>query len=69
MDMIANERSDRYWQAATAAADWLDERLAAIRRHYDNGEISVTEAAEERVQVLEEHIARLRALRREYLTS
>jgi hypothetical protein len=46
----------------------LDERLEAIRRDFENGEISVTEAADERVQVLEEHLASLQSLRREYLS-
>ena len=67
MNSIHEDRTGRYWELASRAADELDERLAAIRRDHDAGEISTIEAADERVQVLEEHLARLRALRREYL--
>jgi hypothetical protein len=44
----------------------LDRRLQAIRDDYDQGDIDEVDAANERVAVLEEHLASIRALRREY---
>lgn len=61
------EQPSRYWQLATEAASNLEERLAAISRDFDAGEISTIDAANERIRILEEHLARLRLLREEYL--
>ena len=44
----------------------LDEALAAIRRHVDSGEISLAEAAHQRIVALEGHIASIRQLRIEH---
>jgi hypothetical protein len=60
-------RASEYWNRAMAAASELELRLTAIRLDYEAGEISVTEAADERVELLERHLRLLRELRRRYL--
>jgi hypothetical protein len=55
-----------YWAQANAELDRLGERLAAIRTDVDGGDITIREAADERVQVLADHLAKLIGLRREY---
>ncbi|MGO8957575.1 MAG: hypothetical protein ACLQFR_09435 [Streptosporangiaceae bacterium] len=62
-----DQRALAYAQHVSDAADRLDEQLASIRRDQDAGDITVREAADERVQVLGEHLDRLRLLRAEYL--
>jgi hypothetical protein len=52
-----------YISEALAADALLDELLGNIRRDVDNNEISLAEAAAERVKVMEEHLATIRELR------
>ena len=63
-----NERSEQYQRLASEAATKLDDQLARIRADLERGAISVREAADERVQVLQDHLDRLRLLREEYLS-
>ena len=56
-----------YNRLVTEAAERLDAQLASVRRDYDAGEITVIEAADERITVMTEHLNRLRLLRQEYL--
>ncbi len=58
-----------YNQLVTEAGDRLDVALADIRASQDSGKLSVRDAADTRVAVLEEHLNRLRLLRDEYLDS
>ncbi len=62
----APDHHDRYSQLVAAEADRLDEQLANVRRDLDAGDITVREAADERVTILTEHLNRLRLLRAEY---
>lgn len=56
-----------YNRLVAEAAERLDAQLASVRRDYDAGEITVIEAADERITVMTEHLNRLRLLRQEYL--
>jgi hypothetical protein len=56
-----------YADEAAAVDQILDECLAEIRRRTDAGDITVREAADERVLALERHIETIRNLRAEYL--
>ena len=67
--MQDNGRIAVYNQLVTEAGERLDGALADIRASQDGGELSVRDAADARVAVLEEHLNRLRLLRDEYLTS
>ncbi len=57
----------RYRELAAAEDERLDGALADIRTGQDSGELTVRQAADARVAVLEEHLNRLRLLRDEYL--
>ena len=61
------DRIREYNSLIAEACERLDERLSFIRGDYDRGEITVREAADERIQVMTEHLTRLRLLREEYL--
>lgn len=63
------ERMATYHQLVGEASDRLDGALADIVRSQDAGELTVREAADNRVAVLEAHLNRLRLLRDEYLGS
>jgi hypothetical protein len=63
-----NDRSEQYQWLASEAAAALDDQLARIRADQERGAISVREAADQRVQALQEHLDRLRLLREEYLS-
>jgi hypothetical protein len=56
-----------YYAALSAAAEDLDEALAAVRAEQDEGRITVAEAACERVGLLERHLDLLKRLRDVYL--
>ncbi len=60
-------RVGRYNDLIAQASDRLDQQLANIRRDQDAGDITVREAADERITVMTEHLNRLRLLREEYL--
>ncbi len=54
-------------QEAEAQDQILRDRLTVIRRQQEAGDITVREAADERVSAMEHHLAATRALRVEYL--
>ena len=56
-----------YITALNGEQDSFDDALAAIRAEQAAGRITVAEAATERVTLLEQHLARLAALRAEHL--
>ena len=56
-----------YWAQVEAEDSRLDAILASIRRRQDEGTITTREAADERVVVLETHLASVRQLRQRYL--
>jgi hypothetical protein len=60
-------RVGRYNDLIAEASARLDTQLANIRRDHDAGDITVIEAADERIIVMTEHLNRLRLLREEYL--
>jgi hypothetical protein len=62
-----NEQHAKYNELAAEAAATLDDQLARIRHDQDEGTITIREAADERVQVMQEHLDRLRLLAAEYL--
>ena len=55
------------YDAMRDADEALDDALAAIRAEQDAGRLSPAEAAAERCELLERHIAECRRLRREHL--
>jgi hypothetical protein len=55
-----------YAQRAAELDLELDERISFIRDDLDRGEITAVEAATERIQVMEEHLEKVRQLRIEY---
>lgn len=61
------DRITQYNDLVAEASARLDVQLANIRRDQEAGEITVREAADERISVLTEHLNRLRLLREEYL--
>ena len=56
-----------YYAAVSDENDAAASALAAIRAEEAEGRITPAEAAAERVTLLEQHLARLAALRTEYL--
>lgn len=60
-------RVDAYNRLAVEASERRDAQLANIRKDQDAGDITVREAADERITVMSEHLNRLRLLRQEYL--
>ena len=56
-----------YFAALDDEQEALDDALAAIRDERDEGRVTPREAAAERVTLLEQHQARLAAIRRQYL--
>jgi hypothetical protein len=56
-----------YYAAVSAAGEKLAQDLAALRRREDAGQVTVVEAARERVRLLEDYLAGLEAIRREHL--
>jgi hypothetical protein len=62
-----NERASEYQRLADEAGDRLEQQLANVRKDTDEGTITVLEAANERVRLLEDHLAAIQLLRDEYL--
>ncbi len=69
MPTISNDpdRVQTYLALVAEATAVLDDQLGRIRADCDRGDISVREAADERITVMTEHLDRLRLLRAEYL--
>jgi hypothetical protein len=61
------ERRSRYYIAAEAEDRRLAERLAAIRSREDTAAITTRQAADERIAVMEQHLAAVRELRERHL--
>ena len=53
---------ETYSQAIAREAAILDRRIADIRRRQDDGELTVRQAADERITAMENHLAALRRL-------
>jgi hypothetical protein len=66
LSTIPPEQPRDYADEAAVHDKQLDDKLAAIRRQTDAGEITLREAADLRVQALELHIAAIRVLRRQF---
>jgi hypothetical protein len=60
------DQAAEYSEALTAAGQKLDGALADLRAAQDAGEITVVEAADQRVLILEIHLADLTRLREQY---
>jgi hypothetical protein len=60
-------RRSRYYIEAEAEDRRLAERLAAIRSREDAGTVATRQAADERIAVMEEHLAAVRELRTRHL--
>ena len=65
-DMIPEP--ERYFHLVEEAGRLLDNQLARIWNDSADGKITIREAADERIQVMTEHLARLRELRDEFLS-
>jgi len=64
---MEQERRSRYYIEAEAEDRRLAERLAAIRSREDEGTITTRQAADERIAVMEQHLAAVRTLRERHL--
>lgn len=58
---------ERYFQLVEEARTLLDNQLDRIWNDCNDGTITVRQAADARVQVMTEHLARLKQLREEFL--
>jgi hypothetical protein len=67
MSSMEEERRSRYYIEAEAEDRRLAERLAAIRSREDAGTIATRQAADERIAVMEQHLAAVRELREQHL--
>ena len=59
------DRHAAYFDAMREADEALDEALAAIRAEQDAGRIGPVQAAAERIEVMQRHIAECQRLRRD----
>jgi hypothetical protein len=66
-DSSTDDPHTAYYAALSAAAEDLDDALAAVRAEEAEGHITVAEAACERVGLLERHLGLLKRLRDVYL--
>jgi hypothetical protein len=62
------DRVQTYLGLVAEAGTTLDDQLKRIRDDYERREIDIREAADERIQVMTEHLDRLRLLRAEFLS-
>jgi hypothetical protein len=67
MNEVIPER-ERYFQLVEEARRRLESQLDRIWNDYNEGTITVREAADARIQVMTEHLARLKQLRDEFLS-
>ena len=61
---MSHDSSSSYYEQMRHADEQLDDALLAIRAEQDAGRLSPADAAAERCELLERHIAESRALRR-----
>lgn len=59
--------AEGYYQAVTDLGDSLQDALSDLTTREDRGELTVREAADERIRLLEEHLAACRDLNGRYL--
>jgi hypothetical protein len=62
-NVIPPERPRSYADEASELAEALEKALAALRGRAERGDITWNEAAEQRVQILEANLEKMRALR------
>ncbi len=62
-----HDRHSAYYDAATAADEALEDALSHVRAEEDAGRITPAEAAAERIELMERHLAECRRLRVEIL--
>jgi hypothetical protein len=67
MNDMVPER-ERYFHLVEEARRLLDSQLDRIWNESNDGTITIREAADQRIQVMSDHLARLRQLRDEFLT-
>jgi hypothetical protein len=67
MASLPNDAASRYLAALQRADDELADRLSSIRRSQDAGRLTVREAADKRIEVMERHLAVTRRLREQHL--
>ena len=67
MSSMNDVERDRYWSAVEIADNQLATQIAEIRRREDLGQLTVREAADARIQAMEQHLAVTRELRVRYL--
>lgn len=61
------DKAEGYAEQVAREADIFDDALAAIRHQEDAGELTVRQAADRRVELMERHLHTLRMLRETYL--
>lgn len=69
MSSMPENVASGYTEAAEREDRRLDERIADIRRRQDAGELTVREAADERITAMETHLGTIRRLRVEHFGS
>jgi|HubBroStandDraft_5_1064220.scaffolds.fasta_scaffold1143007_1 hypothetical protein len=67
MSSVRQGDHESYWAAVEAEDGRFDDEIAGIRRRQDAGELTSREAANERIQIMEAHLAAVRELRQAYL--
>jgi hypothetical protein len=67
MQSDPTDRNSAYFDAMRDADEALDDALRAVRAEEDEDRITPAQAAAERIDLLERHIAECRRLRREHL--
>jgi hypothetical protein len=67
MSIIDQEAQDRYWLAVEAEDRRLDAILTVTRGRQDLGALTAQQAAQERVEAMEKHLAAVTALRCQHL--
>jgi hypothetical protein len=67
LDQVGNSGRGAYYIEAEAEDRRLTDRLAAIRGREDSGQITIVQAAAERIAAMEQHLEALQELRRAHL--
>jgi hypothetical protein len=67
MNPTTSSDHSAYYDAVSEADADLQDALSHVRAREDENELTIREAALERVELLERHLARCQAIRREHL--
>jgi hypothetical protein len=67
MSSVRQGDHESYRAAVEAEDGRFDDQIAGIRRRQDAGELTAREAADERIHVMEAHLAAVQELRQAYL--